>query len=54
MTIETKIIFSLNHLFFDSNAKESFHCLARFIVAKLKNWFAISIIVTAIVASATG
>jgi ribulose 1,5-bisphosphate synthetase/thiazole synthase len=40
MTIETKIIFSLNHLFFDSNAKESFHCLARFIVAKLKNWFA--------------
>jgi hypothetical protein len=37
MTIETKIIFSSNRLFFDSNAKESFHCLARFIVAKLKN-----------------
>lgn len=54
MTIETKIIFKSNHLFFDSNVKESFHYLAGFIIAKLKNWFAISIIVAAIVASATG
>lgn len=52
MTTKTNIIFSINRLFFDSKAKESYYCPAKFIIAKPKSQLTISIIVTAIDASA--
>lgn len=54
MTAETCIISSSSPLFINSNVKEIIHRLAMSIAAKLKNWFTISIIVTAIATSIAG
>ncbi len=37
MTTKTNITFSINRLFFDSKAKESYYCPAKFIIAKPKS-----------------
>lgn len=54
MTAETDIISSSSPLFINSNVKEIIHRLAISIAAKLKNWFTISINVTAIATSIAG
>jgi hypothetical protein len=54
MTAETGIIYSSSPLFINSNVKEIIHHLVISIAAKLKNWFTVSIIVTAIAASIAG